>query len=170
MAPKVVAIVAVAQNGVIGAGGVMPWRLSSDLRRFKALTMGKPLIVGRRTYQSFGRPLPGRRLIVVTRDADFKPADAEVASNPQSALAIACGAAREMGAEEIMVGGGGEIYRALLPQTDRVELTEIALAPEGDAFFPPLDSSDWREIAREAPPRGPRDEADFAYVTLERRS
>jgi len=166
----VVAIVAVAQNGVIGAQNAMPWRISSDLRRFRALTMGKPLIVGRRTYESFGRPLPGRQLIVVTRDPHFAAPDARVAPSPQAAIAIARETAAETGAHEIMIGGGAEIFRALLDRVDRVELTEVALRPEGDTFLPPFDPTVWREVERSSPPRGEKDEADFAFVTLERRT
>ena len=164
-----VAIVAVAKNGVIGLRNAMPWRISSDLKRFKALTMGKPLIVGRRTYESFGRPLPGRRLIVVTRNPDFSAPDAEAAASPEAALILAREAAAQMGAREIMIGGGAEIFRALLDQVDRVELTEIALSPAGDAFLPPFDPTVWREVGRQSPPRGAADEADFSFVTLERR-
>jgi dihydrofolate reductase len=166
--PELVALVAVARNGVIGAGNTIPWRLSSDMKRFKALTMGKPLIVGRRTYQSFPRALPGRQLIVVTRDPAFAAPEAIVAANPHAALEAARAAARDMGAAEIVIGGGADIYRALMPQTRRIELTEVAIEPEGDAFFPAFDMSQWRETRREPQPRGPKDEADFTYVTLER--
>jgi dihydrofolate reductase len=169
MSVETVAVVAVARNGVIGAANVTPWRLSSDLKRFKALTMGKPLIVGRRTYETFARPLPGRRLIVVTRDPAFAAPDAMRAADPQAALALARRVADEMGAREVVIGGGAEIYRALLDETQRIELTEVELKPQGDAFFPTLDAAQWREIARETPPRGERDEAEFSFVTLTRR-
>jgi len=169
MSPEIVAIVAVARNGVIGAANGLPWRISSDMKRFKALTMGKPLILGRRTFQSLPRPLPGRELIVVTRDACFAPQGLRVAHDPAAALRLAQDVAASMSAPQICIGGGGEIYRALLDATQRVELTEIDLAPEGDAFFPRLDPQEWRETFREIQPRGAKDEADFAYVTLERR-
>jgi len=169
MKPEVVAIVAVAKNGVVGAGNAIPWRLSSDMRRFKALTMGKPLIVGRRTYQSFPRALPGREMIVVTRDFSFSAPGARIAHSPQAALALARKIAAASGASQICVGGGPEIYRALLSEIDRIELTEVALTPEGDAFVEPFDPAIWRETARLTPERGPKDEADFAFVTLERR-
>ena len=136
MQPELVAIAAVARNGVIGAGNAMPWKISSDLKHFKALTMGKPLILGRRTYQSLERPLPGRRIIVMTRDPNFRAENAMAANDPLAVLALARQAAREMGAAEIMIGGGGEIYQAFLSETARIELTEIALEPRGDAFFP----------------------------------
>jgi dihydrofolate reductase len=167
--PEIVAIVAVARNGVIGAGDSLPWRISSDLKRFKALTMGKPLILGRRTFAALPRALPGRELVVVTRDPAYAPTGARVAHSPQEALEIAGEIASRSGAPEICVGGGAEIFRALLDATQRIELTEIDLAPQGDAFMPPLDSAQWREASRHTPPRGEKDEADFAYVTLVRR-
>jgi dihydrofolate reductase len=169
MTLPLVAVAAVAQNGVIGVGDGLPWRISSDLKHFKALTMGKPLILGRRTFQSLRRPLPGREIIVLTHAAAFASPGVGVAHTPEAALDLARRAAAAMGAAEICIGGGGEIYRVFLDRTARVELTEIALAPEGDAFFPPLDPAQWRETRRETPPRGEKDEADFAFVTLARR-
>jgi dihydrofolate reductase len=168
MQPELVAVAAVARNGVIGADNGLPWRLSSDLKHFKALTMGKPLILGRRTFQSIQRPLPGREIIVVTRDPRFSPAGVRIAHSPLEALAVARRLAKALAVDEIMVGGGAEIFRALMDETQRIELTEIALEPEGDAFFPGLDMAQWRETKRETPPRGERDDADFAFVTLAR--
>jgi dihydrofolate reductase len=168
MQPELVAVVAVARNGVIGANNGLPWRISSDLKRFKALTMGKPLILGRRTFESLQRPLPGREIIVVTRDPRFSPAGVRIAHSPSEAVAIARPLARALAVEEIMIGGGAEIFRALMDETQRIELTEIALEPEGDAFFPSLDMTQWRETRRATPPRAERDEADFAFVTLAR--
>jgi len=168
MSPRIVAVAARARNGVIGAGNALPWRLSSDLKRFKALTLGKPMIMGRRTWDSIGRPLPGRETIAVSRDPGFSPAGAHVAKGLPEALRLAETLAAKMGANEIIVAGGGEIFAALLPLTDVVHMTEIALDVDGDALFPPLDPREWRESARETPPRGEKDEADFAYVTFER--
>jgi dihydrofolate reductase len=168
MQPELVAVAAVARNGVIGADNGLPWRVSSDLKHFKALTMGKPVILGRRTFESLQRPLPGREIIVVTRDPRFSPAGVRVAHSPVEALAVARRLAKALAVDEIMVGGGAEIFRALLDETQRIELTEIALEPDGDAFFPSLDMAQWRETKRETPPRGERDEADFAFVTLAR--
>jgi dihydrofolate reductase len=168
MQPELVAVAAVARNGVIGADNGLPWRVSSDLKHFKALTMGKPLILGRRTFESLQRPLPGREIIVVTRDPRFSPAGVRIAHGPLEALAVARLLAKALAVDEIMVGGGAEIFRALMDQTRRIELTEIALEPEGDAFFPSLDMAQWRETKRETPPRGERDEAGFAFVTLVR--
>ncbi len=169
MTLELVAVAAVARNGVIGAGDGLPWRIPSDLKRFKALTMGKPLILGRRTFQSLRRPLPGREIIVLTGNADFAPVGVKTAPTPAAALDLARQAAREMGAEEICIGGGAEVYRAFLDETARIELTEVALEPEGDTFFPALDLSQWRETRRENRHRSERDEADFAFVTLQRR-
>ena len=168
MQPELVAVAAVARNGVIGADNGLPWRVSSDLKHFKALTMGKPLILGRRTFESLQRPLPGREIIVVTRDPRFSPVGVRIAHSPLEALAVARRLAKALAVDEIMVGGGAEIFRALMDETQRIELTEIALEPEGDAFFPSLDMAQWRETKRETPPRGERDEADFAFVTLAR--
>ncbi|MFY9831113.1 MAG: dihydrofolate reductase [Methylocystis sp.] len=168
MQPALVAVAAVARNGVIGADNGLPWRVSSDLKHFKALTMGKPLILGRRTFESLQRPLPGREIIVVTRDPRFSPAGVRIAHSPLEALAVARRLARALAVDEILVGGGAEIFRALMDETQRIELTEIALEPKGDAFFPRLDMARWRETRRETPPRGERDEADFAFVTLAR--
>ncbi len=168
-APKIVALVAVAKNGVIGANGGLPWRVSGDLKRFKALTMGKPLILGRRTFEALPRALPGRELVVVTRDATFSAPGAHVARSPKEALETARKIAWRSGAREICIGGGAELYLALLEATDRIELTEIDLTPQGDAFLPPFDPAIWRETARVAAERGEKDEADYAFVTLERR-
>ncbi len=168
MQPELVAVAAVARNGVIGADNGLPWRVSSDLKHFKALTMGKPLILGRRTFESLQRPLPGREIIVVTRDPRFSPAGVRIAHSPLEALAVARRLAKALAVDEIVVGGGAEIFRALMDETQRIELTEIALEPKGDAYFPSLDMAQWRETRRETPPRGERDEADFAFVTLAR--
>jgi dihydrofolate reductase len=168
MEPKLVAVVARARNGVIGVGNGLPWRLPSDLKRYRTRTWGRPMIMGRRTWESIGRPLPGRETVVVTRRADYVAPGAHLATSLDESLAIARRLAAEMGANEIIVAGGEEIYRALLDRTDLIELTEVALELEGDAHFPPLDPAQWREIARETPPRGERDEADFAFVTLAR--
>ena len=142
-------IVAVAENGVIGRGGQLPWRLPADLKHFKAVTMGKPVLMGRRTWESIGRPLPGRRNIVVSRQPGYAAAGAEVFAGLDDAL-------RALGAEaEVMIIGGAEIYRAALAQATRVHLTRVHAAPEGDVFFLPLDAG-WRRVA------GERREADAA--------
>lgn len=168
MAIRLTFVVAAARNGVIGAGNVTPWRLPSDLRRFRELTWGKPLIMGRRTFESIGRPLAGRETIVLTRDPAFFAPGAHVAHSPEKALRDAERLAEAMAAQEIAVAGGAQIYAALLTRADVIHLTEVALAPAGDTAFPPLAPEEWREIARTTPPRAQEDEADFSFVTLER--
>ena len=165
----VVAVVAMARNRVIGAGGDLPWHLPGDLKRVKSLTMGRPLVMGRRTFESLDRLLPGRASIVLTRRADYRPDGAMVAGDAGAALAMAAewigGASGRVG--EIVVFGGGEVYRALLGRTDRIEMTEVDASPEGDATFPELDAAEWRETARETvPPAG--ETPGHAFVRLER--
>lgn len=167
--PRLVAVVAVARNGVIGAENRLPWRISSDLKRFKALTWGKPMIMGRRNWDSIGRPLPGRETIVLTRNPRFSAEGAHVAFSPEEALATARRLATHVSASEIVIAGGAEVYRAYLGQTDVIHLTEVAIHAPGDVFFPRLDPAEWREVGRENPLPGTKDEAEFAYVTLERR-
>ena len=170
MSLPLVLIVAVAKNGVIGGDNKLLWRLSGDLKRFKALTMGKPMIMGRKTFESIGKPLPGRTTIVVTRDAGWSREGVLVATSLEGALAAAEVAAKHMGADEITVVGGADIYRQLLPHAARVEWTEVDLAPEGDALFEPLNPAEWQEVAREAHARNleAKDEADYAFVTYQR--
>jgi dihydrofolate reductase len=168
--PKIVFVVAVARNGVIGAAGALPWRLPSDLKRFRETTWGKPMIMGRKTFQSIGKPLPGRETIVVTRDPAFSAEGVHVARSIEQAYSLAQVRAGAMDADEIMIVGGAEVYAAFAGLADRIVLTEVALEPAGDAVFPPLDPDLWREVSREAPPRGPKDEADFVIKVYERRS
>ena len=157
-------VAAVARNGVIGGDNRLLWRLPSDLKHFKALTIGKPLVMGRKTYQSIGRLLPGRETIVVTRDRRFLPQDTLVAHSLDAAFALAAERAAAMGAEAIVIAGGGEIYAQTIGRASRLAVTEVALEPEGDARFPPIDPEVWREVKRERGVRGPRDEADFSFV------
>ena len=164
-----VIVAAVARNGIIGANGGLPWRLSSDLKRFKALTWGKPLMMGRKTFESIGRALPGRETIVVTRDPGFAPPGVFVARSVEAALDLAAERARAMGVDQITVAGGAEIYAQTIGRTSRLFITEVALDAKGDARFPAIDPLKWREVRRETGERGPRDEADFAFVEYERR-
>jgi len=166
---RVVLVAAVARNGIIGANGGLPWRLSSDLKRFKALTWGKPMVMGRKTFASIGRALPGRETIVVTRDPAFASSGVLVAHEIDAALDLAHERARIMGADEIIVAGGAEIYAQTIEQASRLFITEVALDAEGEARFPPIDPLQWREVGRETGDRGPRDDADFAFVEYERR-
>ena len=166
---EVVLIVAVAENGVIGANNAIPWRLKSDMSRFKALTMGKPLVMGRKTFISIGRPLPGRTNIVVTRDAGFRAEGVVVTHSFTDAKAIARGDALRRFVTEIAVIGGAEVYAQWMDDADRLEITEVHASPAGDTRFPTIDLAAWVEVARERNPAGPHDSADFSYVTYRRR-
>jgi dihydrofolate reductase len=166
---EIVMVVAVAENGVIGAKGAMPWRLKSDLQRFKALTFGRPVVMGRKTFVSIGRPLPGRTNIVVTRDSDFRSPGVVVTGTPADAMAIATGDALRRFATEIAIIGGAEIYAQSIARADRLEITEVHARPEGDTRFATIDAADWEEVARVRNPAGPDDSADFSYVTFRRR-
>ncbi|GJE10052.1 MULTISPECIES: dihydrofolate reductase [Methylobacterium] len=161
MTPRVALVVAVARNGVIGRDNGLAWHLSSDLKRFKALTLGKPMLMGRRTWDSIGRPLPGRRTLVLTRDRGFRAEGAEVVHGWDAALAATSGA-------ELMVVGGAEIYALALPHADRLHLTEVEAEPDGDVRFPDFDRAHFREAFREAHPAGPRDEHAFTFIDWER--
>ncbi|MDR6788447.1 dihydrofolate reductase [Sphingomonas sp. BE138] len=154
----IVFVLARADNGVIGVDGRLPWRLPADLKRFKALTMGKPMVMGRKTFESFPAPLPGRRHIVLTRDPLWSAAGAEVAHDVDAALALA-------GAGDVAVVGGAEIYALLLDRADRIELTEVHGTPTGDAVVPGFIG--WREVARESHPAD-GDRPAFDFVTLVR--
>jgi dihydrofolate reductase len=166
---EIVLIAAVADNGVIGAEGAIPWRQKSDMQRFKAMTMGRPIVMGRKTFVSFPRrPLPGRTNIVVTRDGGFRAAGAIVTQSINDALTIARGDALRRSAAEIAVIGGAEIYAQAMPFADRLEITEIHARPDGDTVFPAIDPKLWREVARENHPPGADDNAAFSYVTWRR--
>ena len=147
-----------ADNGVIGREGKLPWHLPADLKRFKSQTMGKPMVMGRRTFESFPAPLPGRRHIVLTRNRDWRAEGAEVAHSPAEALALA-------GQGDVAVIGGAEVFA--LFEADRVELTQVHAAPQGDAVVPPFDPLAWREIAREDF-AGEAGRPAYSFVTLER--
>jgi dihydrofolate reductase len=158
-------VVAVSRNGVIGRDGTLPWHISSDLKRFKAITLGKPVIMGRKTWESLPRkPLPGRRNIVVTRRAGFAAEGADVAGSVEAGLALA----REEKPAEICVIGGGEIYSAARPLAQRIYLTEVQADVAGDTHFPALSPGEWREVSREVVQAGPQDTAGFVLRVLER--
>jgi dihydrofolate reductase len=163
-------VVAVAENGVIGRDNQLLWRLRTDLRRFKDLTWGKPMIMGRKTFQSIGKPLPGRQTIVMTRDPHFSVDGVHVARSWAEAVAKGQELAAAMGAEAIAVVGGAEIYALALPEAHSVFLTEVQASPEGDAVFPAFDRTAFRELRRTAHPKGPDDEHPFVFVDLERRT
>ncbi|MEX2614597.1 MAG: dihydrofolate reductase [Alphaproteobacteria bacterium] len=160
-------VVAMASNRVIGRDGGMPWHIPADLRHFRAVTMGRPLIMGRKTFQSIGRPLPGRTNIVVTRDRTFAAPGITVVRSADEALREAGATARRDGVDEIMAIGGGEMYARLLPMASRIHLTEIHDTPDGDVFFPDIDPAMWREIAREDIAADGETPA-YSFVTLDR--
>ena len=160
--PEIVFYLARAANGVIGKDGRLPWRLPADLRRYKAMTMGKPMVMGRRTFESFGGPLPGRRHIVLTRSPDWSAEGAEVARDKAGALAMAGDV------PEVAVVGGTEVFRLFEDKADRVELTEVHVDAEGDTVMPGFDPEVWEEVWREDHPAEDGRPA-FSFVRLERR-
>ena len=164
-----VLIVAVADNGVIGAGGAIPWRLKTDLQRFKTMTMGKPVVMGRKTFISLRRPLPGRTNIVLTRDGDFRSPGAIVTTSLADARAVATGDALRRFVTEIAVIGGAEIYAQWMGCADRLEITEVHAAPAGDTYLAAIDAANWEEVARVRNSAGPDDSADFSFVSYRRR-
>jgi len=158
MSAVIALVVAVAENGVIGVKGGLPWRMPSDLKAFRRLTMGKPVVMGRKTWESLARPLDGRDNIVVTRDPGFTAEGASVVGSLSDALTLARVLAATRGADEIMVIGGADIFREVLPLADRIYWTEVHAKPEGDAHFPPIEISEWEEVSREALASSPKDD------------
>jgi len=162
--PEITIIAAVARNGVIGRDNGLPWRLKADLQRFRALTMGHPLLMGRKTWESLGRPLPGRRNIVISRNPNFQADGAEVFPSAAAALEAVGGDAK------VFVIGGADVYRQLMPCADRLMLTEVWAEVDGDAHFPPIDSMQFIEERREAHDADADNEHDFDFVEYRRRS
>jgi dihydrofolate reductase len=162
---RIALVVAVSRNGIIGRDGGLPWHISSDLQRFKAITMGKPVIMGRKTWESLPKkPLPGRTNIVITRQRDYRAPGAIVVADAAAALA----AAGAHGAKEIAVIGGGKIYAMFFDLADRIYLTEVDLEVQGDTRFPPIDGSEWRQTASEVVPKGRKDDAGCVLRVLDR--
>ena len=166
---KVVLVAAVAENGVIGRDNKLPWRIKSDLQYFRKLTMGRPVVMGRKTFLSIGKPLPGRTNIVVSRDPGFSAAGILVASDLDRAMQAARGDALRRNADSIAVIGGTEIFVMTMPLADRLALTVVNAKPEGDTYFPAIDPQRWLEAERAPQPQGPQDEFAFTFVTYERR-
>ena len=169
-------VAAIAENGVIGDGRGLPWHLPSDLKHFRGITMGKPLLVGRKTFESIGRALPGRETIVVTRDRAFDPSRGggqtkaiHVVHELDAALALAQARAQAMGAEEVILAGGGNLYESLIGRVERMHLTFVDIAPTGGVSFPAIDWSNWLEVSRVRPQPAAKDEATFAFVDFDRR-
>jgi dihydrofolate reductase len=162
-------VVAIAENGVIGRNGGLPWKLSSDLKTFRRITIGKPVIMGRKTFQSLKKPLEGRDNIVVSRDESFQHDGAIVERDLAAALARATSCAEARGVAEIMVIGGTDVFKEALPLARFIYKTEVHARPDGDALFPDVDWSEWEELERTPLPKGPRDEHDATFILLERK-
>ena len=168
--PHLALVVARARNGVIGRDGDLPWRLRSDLQRFKAVTMGKPCIMGRRTWESLPlKPLPGRLNLVLSKDESFEAKGALVCTTLDEAVEFARETAQEDGVDEICVIGGTALFETALPRAKRLYLTEVEAEPEGDAVFPAFDEGAWVEVSSEAVSAGEKDDHDFVFRVLERR-
>jgi dihydrofolate reductase len=159
---KISLVAAVARNGVIGAGNGLPWRLSTDMKRFRSLTVGKPVVMGRKTFQSIGKALAERRNIVLTRQAGFRAEGVQTAGSLAAATALAAAA------DEIMVIGGGEIFAASIADADTLYITHVEAEPPGDAWFPAIDPAIWRAVSAEEVPAGPRDSAATRFVVYRR--
>ncbi len=167
---KISLIVAVAENGIIGREGGLPWHMSSDLKTFRRLTMGKPIVMGRRTFQSIGKPLDGRDNIVVTRDPHFDVPGVSACPTVEEALTLARVLATTRGADEIMIIGGAKLYEATLPLADRIYYTIVHARPDGDRSFGPIDPDRWQETSREALPKGARDDYAATLVIYDRQT
>jgi len=167
--PSIVLVVAVADNGVIGQGGRLPWRLKSEMAHFRRVTMGKPVVMGRKTFLSIGKPLAGRSNIVVSRDLSFAAPGVVVAPGIEAALTVARGEALRRGATEIAVIGGADIYAQTMPLADRLLITRVHLRPEGDTTFPAVDPDVWQEMEAAEHRAGPGDEASFSVLLYRRR-
>lgn len=168
--PTLTIVAARARNGVIGLGGRLPWHLRTDLQRFKALTMGKPCIMGRKTWDGLSlKPLPGRLNLVLSSDPEFRPKGALVCNRLDDALDIAREQAGEDGVDEVPIIGGARLWEQALPRVRRLYLTEVEAEPQGDTLFPPFDEADWVETASEAVPAGEKDDFAMVFRTLERR-
>jgi dihydrofolate reductase len=164
----VILVAAIAENGVIGRNNALPWRLKSDMTHFRALTTGKPVVMGRKTYLSIGKPLQGRTTIVVSRDATFAAPGIVVAPCLEAALAVARGDALRRNVGAIVIAGGADIYAQAMPQATHLAITHVYTRVDGDARFPAIDPKLWREIDRSEHEAGAEDEADFAFVNYAR--
>lgn len=165
----IVIVAAIADNGVIGDDNRLLWRLKTDMRRFRALTLGRPLLMGRKTFLSIGKPLPGRESIVLSRDPGFRPEGVHLAASLDDALTQGHRLGAAMGADSVVVAGGSDLYAQALPLADRMELTFVHAAPEGDARFPGWDPSLFVRDSLEEYPSGPDDEHAFAFARYRRR-
>ena len=166
---KIVLVAAVAENDVIGRDGQMPWRLKSDLKHFRNVTIDRPVVMGRKTYESIGKPLKDRTNIVLTRDLGLIVPGGVLATSMDAAMAYAREDAKRRGVDEIMVIGGSDVFAAMMPRASRLEITHVHARPEGDVLFPPIDPAVWRRTAQRDYEAGPDDSASFTVATYERR-
>jgi dihydrofolate reductase len=169
MSLPVVIVVAAAENGVIGRDNQLIWRLKTDLRRFRELTLGRPVIMGRKTFQSIGKPLPGRETIVLTRDPEFRQEGVAIEHTIDAALARGQEIGLRMGADSVVVAGGGEVYALAMPHVSRIHLTLVHANPDGDALFPPVNLARFKQLGCEEHAAGPDDEHAFAFIDYTRR-
>ena len=167
--PDLVLVAAIGENNVIGRDNQLPWRLRSDLQHFKSVTIHKPVVMGRKTYESIGKALKDRTNIVITRDLGLRAPGCVLATSLEAALLMARDDARKRGVREIMVIGGADLFNATMPAAQRLEITHVHAAPEGDVFFPPIDPAVWRQTMLIEHPAGPDDSAPFAIATYVRR-
>jgi dihydrofolate reductase len=165
----IVLVAAVGENGVIGRDGALPWRLKSDMQHFRRLTLGRPVVMGRKTYESIGKPLKDRTNIVISRDPAYAAPGILVAPSPQAALAAARGDALRRSADAIAVIGGAGIFSHCMETADRLEITLVHASPQGDTFFPAIDPGHWREVRRTKCPAGAQDDVAFSYISYGRR-
>jgi dihydrofolate reductase len=166
---KIVIVAAIGDNNVIGNDGKLPWHLRSDLRHFRALTLDKPLVMGRKTFESIGKALDRRTNIVISRDLSLPVPGGVIATSFDAALAYARKDAERRHTDEIMVIGGSAVFAAAVPRADRLEITHVHASPEGDAFFPPIDLKQWQEVKRDVREAGRGDDTSFAMATYVRR-
>jgi dihydrofolate reductase len=165
---KIVLVAAIGENNVIGREGDLPWRLKSDLHHFRMVTLNRPVIMGRKTYDSIGKPLKDRTNIVLTSNFGLAAPGCVLASL-DAAIGFAKRDAEKRGVDEIMIIGGSDVFAAMMPQASRLEITHVHASPEGDVLFPPIDPAVWREVSRDEVKAGPDDSADFAVAVYERR-
>ena len=166
--PRAAIVVAVAENGVIGQNGGLPWHLEHDLRQFRRLTLGKPIVMGRKTFEAIGRPLDQRLNIVISKQSKSPDESVRIVRSADEALSLACTPAKQMGCDEYMVIGGAQVFAATLDKVDRIYLTRVQAKPEGDTYFPALVPDDWRKMSREPLPKGARDDHKAVLIVYNR--
>lgn len=166
---KILLVVAVAQNSIIGADGDMPWRLPTDLKRFKAVTMGKPIIMGRKTFESIGRALPGRLNIIITRQKDFTAENCVIVPSIEAAIELAQANAADLNQDAVCIIGGGQIYAETLAIADQLHVTHVDASIEGDTYFPTIDEKDWQIIDEESPELSEKDSHAIRFALYQRR-